>query len=362
MPARKRPQQAAAADKPAAAELHAPPATRLDMPVVSAASEGIDSEGNPTGLLMWGQAGVYNAVDDRYLIAALSGSDKGVVRPARLIAGGIGLTVNIQAGWLAVASCEDGTQCVVGSRQMQYVQVAAGPATGTRTDYLWCDVNPDAGTWTLRVISQAQTIGRNGVSLARIDVPAGANLSTHLQFSQMVPTLRPRSDGTWRDTNFTPVELTPRYPIAPHQIQAHRAWKLTAYGAGNLGVSLTNPLFDARSGWEGSGWVNFDIAGAARDTGDFSPRNELAWWAECIMQINPGKDLVRLTCRATLSNATRTGYRWENQKTGVRQASLQRLWQADWYYLCLVGGFQQNAAGQAMVCTGSTFEMYEPLQ
>jgi len=322
-------------------------------------SEGTDPQGNPTGLAMWGQAGVYNAVDDRYLAAALSGSDTGVVRPAILTAAS-GLVVNVAAGWLAVASCADGTQCVVGSRQTHQVTLAGGPASGTRVDYLWCDTNADAGTWTLRVLSQAQTIGRVGVSLARIDVPQGANLSSQMTFTQMVPTLRPRCDATWREASFTPIELTPRYPIAPHQLQAHRTWKIHAWGGGFLGAARSNILFDARSGLLGSGWVNFDLAGSARDVGDFSPRNEVNWDAECMMSINPGRDLVRLACSVRLSNATRTGYRWEGQKTGVRQRGLQRLWAADWYYLTLVAGWQQNSAGQNLVCVGSTFEMFEP--
>lgn len=333
--------------------------------------EGSDADGNPTGLLMWGQAGAYNAVDDRFALAALC-ADKGIVRPALLTAGS-GLTVNVAAGWLAIASCEDGTRAAVGSRQTHQVQLPAGGQAGI-TAYLWCDVDPDAGSWTLRVLSLAETIGRNGVSLARIDIPAGANLATQAAFSQMVPTLQPRSEATWREANTTAtVDLTPRWPVAPHQIQPHRTWRIDAWGGGFMGTSLANPHFETVSGSQllgsgtgpdaqSSGLVTFDISGGASDVGDFSTRNEFNWMARCILSINPGKDLIRLACQVNITNATRLAKRYRNSISAVRQVSLTRLWQADWYWVCLRGGWSANVTSQTIVCTGSTFEMMEPLR
>lgn len=55
-----------------------------------------------------------------------------------------------------------------------------GPASGTRTDVLWCDVQPDEGTWSLRIIPEPQTAGQPGMPLARLAVPAGANLASQM--------------------------------------------------------------------------------------------------------------------------------------------------------------------------------------
>lgn len=327
--------------------------------VYTAEDEGVNDEGLPTGLLMWGQAGVYNAVDDRYAMAALCG-DRGVVRPARLTAG-TGLTVNVAAGWLAVASCEDGTRAAIGSRQTHQMTLPAGPATGTTVLYLWCDTDPDAGTWTLRFVSQAETIGRAGVPLARVDMPAQANLASRAVFSHMVPTLGPRCETTWREaTSTASADLTPRYPIAPHQVQAHRMWRLRAYGGGNTGTARANPRFDLTSGGQNSGVLMFDTNPGAADGQDLPPRSEINWSAECIMAINPGRDLVRLTCQVTLTNATRGGTRYGGSVTGVRTRSLTRLWAADWYFMVLRASWSANTASQSIVCFASSFEMMEP--
>lgn len=131
--------------------------------------------------LQWGQAGEYDAVDDRMVIAALAVGRTGLIRPVSLSAGA-GLNVNIAGGWFGVADCNDGTACVIGSRSQLSILVAAGGGA-SRTDYLWADINPDAGTWSLTLLTAAQLPGRYGLLLGAIYVPAGANTSSQFTFT-----------------------------------------------------------------------------------------------------------------------------------------------------------------------------------
>lgn len=133
----------------------------------------------PTGKLQWGQAGVYDAVDDRSVIAAVTRNRTGLVQPIQVRAG-TGLDIIVSGGWLGVASCGDFTSAVVGSRLDHIVQAVPGPASGSRADVIWCDVEPDEGTWELRVIPQSAAAGRAGVLLAFITVPANASLASQM--------------------------------------------------------------------------------------------------------------------------------------------------------------------------------------
>jgi hypothetical protein len=133
----------------------------------------------PTGLLAWGQAGTYDAVDDRRVITALANRNQGLVVGAQITAGA-GLQVSIAPGWLGVANCGDGTLAVVGSGATLTVDVPAGPATGSATYYLWCDVDPDGATWTINVITPADATGRPGIQLGTVVAPAGANLASQM--------------------------------------------------------------------------------------------------------------------------------------------------------------------------------------
>src|SRR5580704_3202081 len=105
----------------------------------------------PTGKLAWGQAANYDASDDRAVITAVTAGRVGLVRPV-VVAAGAGLQVIIRGGWVGVASCDDLTSAVVGSREEHVVTAVPGPASGSREDVVWCDTNPDEGTWELSVI------------------------------------------------------------------------------------------------------------------------------------------------------------------------------------------------------------------
>jgi hypothetical protein len=133
----------------------------------------------PTGKMSWGQAGSYDAFDDRVVIAAVTKGRTGLAFPA-IVEAGTGLNVIVRAPWAGVADCLDLTSGVVGSALDQTVLASPGPASGTRTDVLWCDVYPDEGTWALRIIPQPQTAGLPGMPIATLAVPAGANLASQM--------------------------------------------------------------------------------------------------------------------------------------------------------------------------------------
>lgn len=130
----------------------------------------------PTGKLAWGQAATYDAVDDRAVIAAVTRNRTGLTWPA-VVAAGPGLQVIVSGGWLGVAACGDGTSAVVGSRLDLAVLASAGPATGSREDVLWCDVEPDEGEWSLVIVPLSSAASRAGIPLAYITVPPNATLA-----------------------------------------------------------------------------------------------------------------------------------------------------------------------------------------
>ena len=136
----------------------------------------------PTGKLAYGQPGNYDASDDRAVITAVTGGRIGLVRPVS-VAAGTGCDIVIRGGWVGVASCQDLTSAVVGSRDELVVQANPGPGTGSRDDVIWCDTNPDEGTWQLSVMTRAQAVGRSGIPLASIVVPANANVAAQMNIT-----------------------------------------------------------------------------------------------------------------------------------------------------------------------------------
>jgi hypothetical protein len=152
----------------------------------------------PTGKLAWGQAAVYDAIDDRSVIAAVTRARSGLIA-FPVVTALSGLQIQLTGGWLGVANCGDGTSAVVGSRLDLVVNASAGPASGTRADVLWCDVQPDAGTWSLSVITAAASVGRTGLLLANITVPANATLASQMTIAPVEPYLEKRLVGwsTW---------------------------------------------------------------------------------------------------------------------------------------------------------------------
>jgi hypothetical protein len=137
-----------------------------------------------TGLLMWGQAGSYDAISDREVITALADNRVGVQRRPTFSAGS-GMTVNVSP-FRAIVSTGDGTACVVATHDPVAVIPAAGPASGSRTDVVWIDVDPDAAQWSLALVPEVSTVGRLGVRLGTITVPANANLASQCTFA-LVP-------------------------------------------------------------------------------------------------------------------------------------------------------------------------------
>jgi hypothetical protein len=145
----------------------------------------------PSGKLAWGQAATYDAVDDRRVIAAVTRNRTGLTALPTITALS-GLNLQVSAGWLGVVSCGDGTSAVVGSALDLTVTGTAGPATGTRTDVIWVDVQPDSGTWSVSVIAQSATSGRTGLLLATLTVPANATLASQMTIVPADPLLERR--------------------------------------------------------------------------------------------------------------------------------------------------------------------------
>src|SRR5215471_696367 len=139
----------------------------------------------PSGLLMYGQAQTYNAIDDRNVISGLASGRIGI-QQAPVLSAGTGLVINI-GPWRAIVDCGDGTSAVVGSLATTTITTTAA-GTGGRTDILWCDINVNAGTWQLALITAAQAVGRTGIQLGTITAPANANTSAAMTFAPALPT------------------------------------------------------------------------------------------------------------------------------------------------------------------------------
>jgi hypothetical protein len=270
--------------------------------------------GVPFGLLMYGQAGIYNGVDDRLAITAMIDSQIGVVKPTNLTAGA-GLIVNVAAGWLAIADCGDGTRAVVGSRQTHQLTETGGPQTGNRIDHVWIATNPDEGRWEMRLVPEPATIPGNpnyrpGVSIGRITVPAGANLASQMTFSRLVPTIGRHADATETPapgvTGSGYMSITPDYPIAPTSIAPNRLFVVRCWGEGQMGATPQNLRFRIQNP------VNSPVVSISPNTGGpaggrwIAARERFDFEAEVQLQIRRAGDRVRSKVKATVT-------RWSNQ-------------------------------------------------
>lgn len=145
----------------------------------------------PTGLLAWGQGGIYDAIDDRLVISAVTRYRTGLTWPIE-VAAGAGLNVIVRGGWLGVADCGDRTSAVVGSRTDTTVIAIPGPGTGSREDLIWVDVQPDEGRWLMRVITEAESAGRSGLLIGRITAGPGSTLASQMDIRSVNASLERR--------------------------------------------------------------------------------------------------------------------------------------------------------------------------
>lgn len=183
----------------------------------------------PTGLLAWGQGGIYDALDDRLVIAAVTRYRTGLTWPIEAAAGA-GLNITVRGGWLGVTDCGDRTSAVVGARTDSTVTASPGDATQTREDFIWVDPHPDEGTWSMIVIPGSASASRAGLLLARINVPANATLASQMDIrpvtaglerrlmmqAQSTPVSVPRNEGTWGDASAYTL-ATLNMPLEPGQ-------------------------------------------------------------------------------------------------------------------------------------------------
>jgi hypothetical protein len=259
-----------------------------------------------SGLLAWGQAGEYNAIDDRSVITALSAGRRGLLTAAVLSAG-TGLNVTLAAGWLGVADCGDGTAAVVGSRAALSVPVPAGPATGSLTSYIWCDVSPDAATWTVNVITPTQATGRSGILLGTVTAPAGSNLASQMTLAgaagtyteayavttyhaSSAPAITSLNDSTWRG-------------VAPAQVAftLARAADVTVITQMQGAISIANTAVNARLQT-----LPF-LDGAAQST---LPAYALVGQNSGIGQAGPLSGFWRFPAMAAGAHTVMPGYNW----------------------------------------------------
>jgi len=168
-----------------------------------------------TGLLDWGQAGNYNAVNDRMVIRALAGPQFFGLVLAPTIGAGSGLAVNI-GPWLAIVDAGDGTSAVVGNTSAGSINQTAGGAS-QRTDVLWADINVDGTSqWSLSWLPSPVT-GRTGVALATAVVPASAATAAAMTFTPAGISGASPVD-TWHDLRpLTNSFLYPGTPLTPPQ-------------------------------------------------------------------------------------------------------------------------------------------------
>jgi hypothetical protein len=144
-------------------------------------------------LVRWGQSGRYSAWDDRQVITALAGRVTGVVNPAVLSAG-FGLAVSVDAGWLALADCGDGTVAVLASPVGMEATARPGDPDDDRTDELWAIIaDPEAALFTLQVHPAGGD--HLGVQLGTIEVPAGAATALDMTLVPRAQDYPPGSPG-----------------------------------------------------------------------------------------------------------------------------------------------------------------------
>lgn len=321
-----------------------------------------EENGVPFGLLKWGQAGIYNAVDDRVAIAALSDSQYGVVRGTEFTAGP-GLTVNVAAGWMAVASCDDGTSAVVSSRQTHQVEVPAGSPTGETQYVVWVETNVDAARWEMRVLPRGTERTRSGVSLGIIVVPPGANLSSQFDFEhETVPHLGRHSDGELRRTTAAGwAQLTPIYGLwtdTPLR-RSHSAYVLRAFGEGVMGAAPQNPQF--RLVPQGQAAVLVVHPGSAAGGNLWLPaRSAWSWQAEGIFHLDSTGSLIRTKLAVTVSLKLSHRAIHPSQTMSGVMADAGRGPTHVSMHMYLQGGFAGTSGGQSLTCYGSTFEPYQP--
>jgi hypothetical protein len=201
----------------------------------------------PDGLLRYGQAGSYDAIDDRSVITALAGGRKGLVQ-APTLAAAAGLVVNL-GPWLALVDAGDGTTAVIGDRTARQIPVLAGGASA-RTETLWADINPQAATWgPLQILGAPALVGRAGLALGTVVTPVNANAASALTLTPARPLppvgrviiVKPTDTGR----NTLPVSLDPdfQYPLEANSAYSFELrWRYRGGNAGeHMDINFTTP-------------------------------------------------------------------------------------------------------------------------
>jgi hypothetical protein len=276
----------------------------------------------PSGKLAWGQAGIYDAIDDRTVISAVTRGRLGLVRPVE-VAAGVGLQIIVTGGWLGVASCNDRTSAVVGSREDQVVMAVPGPGTGSRTDVLWCDTEPDEGIWELNVIPLAAAFNRPGIPLASIQVPAGANVASQMDIRAIDASIERRlmayqganrNDGNlgYADTTWNGAALT---DWAAQEVEMEPGQWYRVRFVCSSARSIQGPTWEARIG------VGWRTAGQAANQAILAQQACIRWIALGAPQYCEVEWVFRYPKEAARSIRVFSGRMWMVGTGGIYQSA-----------------------------------------
>jgi len=223
------------------------------------------------GLLEWGQAGNYNAADDRQVIAALYSASqdrnpgiagslfraRGGLIVAPTLTPGSALSVNI-GPWMACVDCGDGTKAIIGPRSTTAIDIAAGGGSA-RVDVLWADITPDAAQYQVGIITEAAMAGRSGVFLGLIFVPAGAATSaactlnpSNARILGLSKAWQPNRTITATTPSFLASMTVPAYDAEPGAVYEVQVW-----GSGGQGSTRQQLTLQCYSGNTAMALVTF---------------------------------------------------------------------------------------------------------
>jgi hypothetical protein len=331
--------------------------------IMTADLEGVEDDGTPYGLLKWGQAGAYNAVDDRVVITALADSQVGMVRGARFTAGA-GLTVNVSHGWMGIASCDDGTSAVVSSNRTHQVQLPAGNAISDVEYVIWIDTNPNEATWHMIVLPRGEERTRPGLSLGVIGVPPNANLASQFRYGfEVTGSIGRHADGQAITTTVAtpPTRLTPVYPLWPDTPlrRAHSAYVLKAYGVGQMGSAVYNFIFGLMP-MSPAADMGVHVGVAQNNNIWIGARAPFSWQVEGTFQLDHTAAVLRTKLAVVVSTkpSHRAIHQWNTMSAVIVDSGRAPVQTAMSMYL--QGGWAAASPGQSLTCYGSTFESYQP--
>ena len=191
--------------------------------------------------------------------------------------------------------------------------------------------------------------GRSGLPLARITVPAGANLASQMQFSQDVHSLSPKVDSNGRNNHGSTswASLTPMYPFAIYGMRRDSMYRLTAYGIGDPGSGAVMRFQSGNCALD----INTGSIGLGPSARGFY------WEAEAQVtfgwRYDAGVGNVKLAVTVTRANAAAA---YNTSIRGVAVAHSVQFARSPWLWLGLDMRFLSAVPNANIICQSSAFE------